>query len=119
METSMGKIGVKATETDCGEKECGYLYKNLCGSGLSHKTDNCMDVRKPKVFLVPGPPGKCPECAVDHDPELPHNQQSLFYQYHFYGENNRWPTWKDAMAHCSQEMKDVWIKALAGKGVKV
>ena len=71
-----------------------------------------------KMFLMPGPPDKCPECATDHPKEYPHNN-CLFYQYHFYAEHNRWPTWTDAMAHCSQEMKDTWIKELAREGIEV
>lgn len=43
--------------------------------------------------LLPPPKGTCPECAINHAPELPHNQQSLFYQYSFYGKHGRWPTW--------------------------
>jgi hypothetical protein len=69
--------------------------------------------------LMKTKPGVCLECAVDHSPESPHNQQSLAYQYDFYGKHGRWPTWKDAMAHCSDEMKELWIKALVEKGVAV
>ena len=46
------------------------------------------------------PEGTCPECAVKHDPEQPHNRDSLTYQYKFYDQHGRWPTWADAMAHC-------------------
>lgn len=63
--------------------------------------------------------GVCQECAVNHDPTHPHNQQSLAYQYDFYGKHGRWPTWKDAMEHCSDEMKALWIKALTEKGVEI
>ena len=63
------------------------------------------------------PPGTCPECAVAHDPEYPHNLQSLAYQYQFYDKHGRWPTWEDAMAHCTDEMKKIWIAALAERGV--
>jgi hypothetical protein len=69
--------------------------------------------------LLPGPKDKCPECATAHPPEYPHNQQSLFYQYHFYGQHGRWPTWADAMAHCDEDMKAFWKKALAEKGINV
>ena len=69
--------------------------------------------------LMPAKPGTCPECAVKHEPTQPHNQQSLYYQYHFYADNNRWPTWEDAMAHCTEEVKAVWIKELARYGVSV
>lgn len=69
--------------------------------------------------LLPAPEGTCPECAVNHPPDQPHNQQSLFYQYHFYNENGRWPTWKDALAHCPDGIKDIWIQALSERGITV
>ena len=62
--------------------------------------------------------GKCGECATKHEPEMPHNQQSLAYQYHFYADHGRWPTWDDAMSHCTDEMKSYWRKSLAEKGIK-
>lgn len=65
------------------------------------------------------PAGHCPECAVEHHVALPHNQQSLFYQYKFRETHGRWPTWRDAMAHCTPEMQELWCKALAEKGVIV
>lgn len=43
------------------------------------------------------PPGTCPECAVAHAPDQPHNRDSLCYQYKFYDAHGRWPTWEDAM----------------------
>lgn len=42
--------------------------------------------------LMPPPPGTCKECAVKHEPEQPHNKQSLFYQYNFYNQHVQ-PTW--------------------------
>lgn len=35
------------------------------------------------------PEGTCPECAVPHDPEQPHNRDSLAYQYKFYDQHGR------------------------------
>lgn len=64
-------------------------------------------------------PGQCPECAVVHDPAMPHNQESLFWQYSFMEKNGRWPTWSDAMAHCTPEMRAKWVSALAEHGVVV
>lgn len=72
-----------------------------------------------KFFIAPAPEGTCPECAVTHEPGQPHNAESIHYQYHFFAENNRWPNWNDAMAHCSQETKDRWIKELARLGIIV
>ena len=65
------------------------------------------------------PPGTCSECAVAHDPEQPHNQQSLTYQYKFYDQHGRWPSWADAMAHCPQAVKDDWIAALKERGIEI
>lgn len=65
------------------------------------------------------PPGTCPECATKHASEQPHNQQSLAYQYKFYDQHGRWPTWADAMAHCPQEIKEFWIAALKEHGIEV
>ena len=63
--------------------------------------------------------GTCEMCATAHDPGMPHNQQSLAYQYKFYDENGRWPTWKDAMAHCEPDVQQTWIDALKERGVEV
>ena len=67
------------------------------------------------LTLLPAKPGKCPICATKHEPQEPHNQQSLFYQYQFYGEHSRWPTWADAMAHCDDEMKLLWERELRAR----
>lgn len=69
--------------------------------------------------LLPPAPDVCQCCAVKHDPAQAHNQQSLYYQYWFYGQNGRWPTWADAMAHCSEEIKAKWIEGLRAAGVEV
>lgn len=65
------------------------------------------------------PPGTCPVCAVNHPPEQPHNRDSLTYQYKFYDEHGRWPTWEDAMEHCSDEVKAYWKEALEARGVEI
>lgn len=71
------------------------------------------------MMLEKTPEGTCPECAVAHDPAMPHNQQSLAYQYHFYDQHGRWPTWADAMAHCTEDVKEQWITALKERGIEV
>jgi hypothetical protein len=58
--------------------------------------------------LMPCAPDVCQECAVKHEKGNAHNNQSLYYQYHFYAEHKRFPTWKDAIAHCSEEVKKAW-----------
>jgi len=73
---------------------------------------------KDMKLLAPHPEA-CQECAEKHDPRRPHNQQSIYYQYKFYQEHDRWPTWADAMAHCTPEVKQAWIEALRENGVEV
>lgn len=60
------------------------------------------------MMLLPAAKNKCPICASDHKPDQPHNAQSLYYQYRFYGIRGRWPTWADAVAHCTPSLKAAW-----------
>lgn len=62
--------------------------------------------------MLPGAPGTCEWCCVKHDPGQPHNRDSLPYQMRFHAINGRWPTWTDAMAHCSPEVRAEWRKHL-------
>lgn len=74
----------------------------------------------PNVRVIPAssmmllPPAKhlCQECAHEHTPDLPHNQQSMFYQVKFQKEHGRSATWEDAMAHCSDKMKQDWRRVM-------
>lgn len=70
----------------------------------------------PMRLLGPAP-HKCQTCAVEHPPDDPHDAQSLYYQMAFYQKNGRWPTWKDALAHCSPEMRAAWREGLIDAGV--
>lgn len=63
--------------------------------------------------------GECSQCAWVHPPEQPHNQPTLAYQYSFFAEYGRWPTWRDAMAHCRPEVQEQWIAELMSRGVDV
>ena len=71
------------------------------------------------VLLDKTPPGTCPVCAVKHDPAQPHNRDSLAYQYKFYDAYGRFPTWDDAMEHCSDDVKRAWAAALKMRGIMV
>jgi len=64
------------------------------------------------MFLLPPKLDVCQECATKHKPEDPHNKESLYYQYAFRAKHGRWPTWEDAMAHCSKFMKEIWREEL-------
>lgn len=71
------------------------------------------------MMLLPPSPDVCQECATDHDPEMPHNKQSLYYQTKFQMEHRRAATWEDAMSHCSDEVKAAWKKELLKLGVDI
>lgn len=71
------------------------------------------------MMMMPARDGTCAECATKHEALDPHNQQSLFYQYKFFNEFGRWPTWWDAMSHCHNNIKRFWKEELLKKGIKV
>lgn len=56
--------------------------------------------------ILPPRKGACPICAAMHEPMLPHNRNSLYYLMRFRQEHGRFPTWDDAMEHCSEAMKE-------------
>ena len=60
-------------------------------------------------------PGRCRVCAGAHKPGEPHERDSLYYQMRFYRENKRFPTWEDAMIHCSEERKNAFRAELSEK----
>ena len=63
-------------------------------------------------ILLPPTPDKCQSCAVVHHPAQAHNAQSMFYQYWFYNQHGRWPTWVEAIAHCTPELRAQWERQL-------
>lgn len=83
-----------------------------------------METKKPDEFvlphgfvLMPPAPDVCQQCAVKHAPEDPHNNGSLYWQYWFYSQHRRWPTWKDALSHCDETCQKFWKDALIKHGV--
>lgn len=70
-------------------------------------------------MMMRPPPDYCQTCCWQHEPEMPHNRDTLYYQTKFKLNKKRWPTWADAMAHCSPDVQQKWTAALAEKGIKV
>ena len=72
-----------------------------------------MEIEQGQAFQML-PPSKdcCQVCAVQHDEELPHNRDSLFYQFRFAAQWGRSPTWTDAMTHCTPEMQQQYRASL-------
>lgn len=68
-------------------------------------------------LLLPPAKDRCQTCATKHEPEMPHNAQSLYYQTAFNLEHGRAPDWRDATAHCAPEMRALWREKLIEIGV--
>lgn len=79
---------------------------------VDRETGEVTGVKHNALTMLPTKPGVCQECAVDHPHDEPHDCQSLTYQYRFYGTHGRWPTWTDAMQHCTPEVKKMWREGL-------
>lgn len=71
------------------------------------------------MTLLPPAEGTCPVCGREHPDELPHDASTMYYQHRFYGLRGRWPTWSDAMAHCSIEIQSAWREGLEAQGMWV
>jgi len=130
----MGLVSLCEECDECSTETCPKSVKEVGekGSGLqldetligwfmdlgkcTRENIKVIDLAKEGI-LLPCAPDVCQECATKHEPEMPHNQQSLYYQYKFYQQNGRWPTWEDSMAHCSPQMQDMWRHSLKKAGV--
>ncbi len=80
------------------------------------ETGKVTEERTVQFGILPPAPSLCQVCGFKHDPAEPHNQQSLHYQYAFYGAAGRLPTWADAVAHCAPATREAWRGALQDGG---
>jgi hypothetical protein len=98
----------------------GCAYSVGPGMGCS-KHEHCIqpDMRPPSEHYGnwPPPATHCPECGAYHEPEYPHDRESVFYQIKFKRRTGRWPTWADALAHCPPDIKTIWIEELVSRGI--
>jgi hypothetical protein len=100
--------------------ECGK-----CATEVTIKRTDMRVVSFSRWQVLPAPEGVCPDCGVDHDPREPHDAQSLLYLYRWRsheaqaGREERWPSWRDAMTHCTPEMQAAWIEELTTRGIDV
>jgi hypothetical protein len=65
--------------------------------------------------LLPPAPGTCPFCARKHLDIEPHDATSLYYIWTFHSQIGRSPTWADALAHCTADMRLAWERLLREK----
>ena len=76
-------------------------------------------IEEKSMKLLPPAKHLCQVCAVEHDADTPHDAKSMYYQTKFNMEHGRRATWVDAMAHCNDDMKQIWTEELAEMGVNV
>lgn len=60
----------------------------------------------PLADLLSRPP-LCGQCMTKHWPDQPHDPTTLEYQSWFEKEHGRRPTYRDAIAHCCEELKSI------------
>lgn len=111
---------------DCGNESTIFAYDLIEGCGFflcfkcirsSHYL-RCAIIRgnaasiRHLVDLLPDW-GSCSTCGWFHSETTPHNSNSLYYQLKFYDACGRWPTWEDAAAHCTDDLKERWRDTMA------
>lgn len=77
------------------------------------------ELREGRLTIPPPKEGACPLCGELHGRGEPHNKNSLLYQHRFRRNHGRYPTWEDAMAHCSLTVKKRFCERLKRHGVEV
>lgn len=87
-------------------------------SDMKKENVRTIDLLKEGTMLPPAK-DKCQQCAVKHDEQQAHDANSLYYQFWFKKQHDRFPTWNDAIDHCSPEVKEFWKKQLKAHGVKL
>ena len=69
--------------------------------------------------ILPPTAAVCPVCADRHDTALPHNRNSLYYHMVYYRRTGTFPSWRDAMSHCSESVQAAWTKKLKESGISI
>lgn len=91
------------------------LYRR--GQRARRKTVAKVEVKE-FTKMLPAAPGHCQVCAVKHGPGEFHDCRSLYYQVQFHGKFGRWPTWADASAHCTEQVRAALRQVLAANGIE-
>lgn len=74
----------------------------------------------PGKMVIPAPKdGACRICGEIHGRGEAHNRDSLLYQHKFRMNHGRYPTWEDAMEHCSLTVKKRFCERLKRNGIEV
>lgn len=71
------------------------------------------------MMLLPPHPDACQVCARKHQPDQPHDAQSLYWHTARRLQGLPPPTWADALEHVAPEVREAWVAGLAKHGVVV
>jgi hypothetical protein len=82
-------------------RQTGNFHERSPHSSAVKMNDNTNE----EIRVVPPMPGTCPVCAAKHRKDAPHDKNSVYFQNWFYHRHRRFPTWEDAMEHCSEKTK--------------
>ena len=117
-EASHGRIKGVPTRSGGFESRPGHSQANATEANATGKEGKVYpsDGTNGVTVTAPGP-DTCPVCATKHDRTEPHDRNSLYYQHRFHRTHKRFPTWKDAMAHCSEATRAAWRDRLIAQGV--
>ena len=88
-------------------------FANTTGKEVAMRPSDGMD----EIRITAPVPGTCPVCATKHDERNPHDRDSLYYQNQFFKANKRFPSWWDAMSHCTDMTKATWVEKLKKRGI--
>lgn len=58
------------------------------------------------IKVIPPRPGACKVCAAFHEPNSPHDVNSLYYRTKFRRKHGRYPTAEDAGRHCKTDGRE-------------
>lgn len=97
-------------------KHSSTTQVGIVGTISGNAQEDAMDLVEHGTLLPP-PPNACQQCAREHEANLPHDQQSLYWQYWFRKQHGRWPRWPDAMRHCDEWMRNFWHQHLRKLGM--
>jgi len=61
--------------------------------------------------------GLCEVCGNPHPRDTPHHKDSAFYRAKFFEEKGRYPDWNDALAHCTEQVRESWRMRLSEYGI--
>jgi hypothetical protein len=80
------------------------------------QTGDVVDVKAVDFHILPPTGDCCQVCGKQHEPSMPHDCQSLVYQFQFRGAQGRWPTWEDAAAHCEAVVREALMDVVESIG---